>query len=519
MSEFDAPVHVVRALVATALAEDIGPLGDLTAALLPSDARAAIDVVARADGVARRHRVRTRGLAQLDAAVQVQWLADDGDVVAPGTKVGEVAGPLRSVLTGERSALNFLCHLSGVASLTRRFVEAAGPTARIWDTRKTLPGLRAVEKAAVRAGGGVNHRGSLSEFVLVKDNHLAGLGITEAVRRAHARWPGRTVEVECDRAEQVQEAIARRCHDGAARQHDARRGAGVRVAGARHRARRASWSRCRAAITLDTVRAYADAGADLISTSVITQSAPALDLAFDLRPDAPTPGRADMLLAIDCGNTQTVIGLFNDHELVDHWRIATAADRTSDELALMFQQFLGFHGFSFDAHVSGVAIASGVPRVTAALREMTERYFGYEALVVEPGVRTGMPILYDEPKNVGADRIANAVGAYDLFGGPDDRRRLRHRQHRRRGEREGRVPRWRDLPRHRDLARRAVRARRRAAQRRAGRAEERDREVDDRGDPVGRGLRLQRPGRRASCAASRPSSGRRRSSPPAASPS
>jgi type III pantothenate kinase len=125
-----------------------------------------------------------------------------------------------------------------------------------------------------------------------------------------------------------------------------------------------------------------------------------------------------MLLAIDCGNTQTVIGLFTDHELVDHWRIATASERTSDELALMFQQFLGFHGFSFDAQVSGVAIASGVPRVTAALREMTERYFGYEAMVVEPGVRTGMPILYDEPKNVGADRIANAVGAYDLFGGP-----------------------------------------------------------------------------------------------------
>jgi len=125
-----------------------------------------------------------------------------------------------------------------------------------------------------------------------------------------------------------------------------------------------------------------------------------------------------MLLAIDCGNTQTVIGLFSSHELVDHWRIATASDRTSDELALMFQQFLGFHGFSFDAQVSGVAIASGVPRVTAALREMTERYFGYEAMVVEPGIRTGMPILYDEPKNVGADRIANAVGAYDLFGGP-----------------------------------------------------------------------------------------------------
>jgi type III pantothenate kinase len=125
-----------------------------------------------------------------------------------------------------------------------------------------------------------------------------------------------------------------------------------------------------------------------------------------------------MLLAIDTGNTQTVIGLFSDRELVDHWRIATVAERTSDELALMIQQFLGFHGFSFDPQVTGVAIASGVPRVTVALREMTERYFGFSALVLEPGVRTGMPVLYDEPRNVGADRIANAVGAYDLYGGP-----------------------------------------------------------------------------------------------------
>jgi type III pantothenate kinase len=125
-----------------------------------------------------------------------------------------------------------------------------------------------------------------------------------------------------------------------------------------------------------------------------------------------------VLLAIDAGNTQTVIGLFDDSELADHWRIATVADRTEDELALMIQQFLGFHGFSFDAQVTGVAIASGVPRVTAALRLMTRRYFGFDAMVVEPGVRSGMPILYDNPKEVGPDRIANAVAAYDLYGGP-----------------------------------------------------------------------------------------------------
>jgi len=125
-----------------------------------------------------------------------------------------------------------------------------------------------------------------------------------------------------------------------------------------------------------------------------------------------------MLLCIDVGNTQMVIGLFDGPELADHWRIATVAERTSDELALMMQQFLGFHGFAFDEHVTGVAIASGVPRVTAALREMTERYFGYPPMVLEPGIRTGMPILYDNPKEVGADRIANAVAAYDQFGGP-----------------------------------------------------------------------------------------------------
>jgi type III pantothenate kinase len=125
-----------------------------------------------------------------------------------------------------------------------------------------------------------------------------------------------------------------------------------------------------------------------------------------------------VLLCIDVGNTQMVIGLFDGTDLADHWRIATVAERTSDELALVVQQFLGFHGFAFDQHVTGVAIASGVPRVTAALREMTERYFGYPPLVLEPGVRTGMPILYDNPKEVGADRIANAVAAYDLYGGP-----------------------------------------------------------------------------------------------------
>ena len=228
-----------------------------------------------------------------------------------------------------------------------------------------------------------------------------------------------------------------------------------------------------------------------------------------------------MLLAIDAGNTQTVVGLFRGHDLVDHWRIATDADRTSDELALMIQQFLGFHGFSFalpsvdvserselpEAQlITGVAICSGVPRVTAELRQMTERYFGFPALVLEPGVRTGMPILYDNPKEVGADRIANAVGAYDLYGGPQHHRRLRHRDHDRGGQRGRGVPRGRDLPRRRDRHGRPVRSGRRAAARRAPGAEARDRQVDRRIDPVGQRSTASAPRSTGSSTASQPSS-------------
>jgi type III pantothenate kinase len=141
-----------------------------------------------------------------------------------------------------------------------------------------------------------------------------------------------------------------------------------------------------------------------------------------------------LLLALDVGNTQTVVGLYDldpdeadvrlgqrqaDTYLVDHWRIATNAERTADEHALVLQEFLGFHGSSWeDNDIQGIALCSSVPRVTGALRRMSERYFGMPALVVEPGVKTGLPILYDNPKEVGADRIADAVAAHDLFGGP-----------------------------------------------------------------------------------------------------
>jgi len=140
-----------------------------------------------------------------------------------------------------------------------------------------------------------------------------------------------------------------------------------------------------------------------------------------------------LLLAVDVGNTQTVVGMYDldpeddanvdrrmaDTDLLDHWRIATNVERTADEYALVLQEFIGFHGSSWDDNdISGIAVCSSVPRVTGSLRRMSERYFGFPALVLEPGVKTGLPILYDNPKEVGADRIADAVAAFDLYGGP-----------------------------------------------------------------------------------------------------
>src|SRR5262249_35613051 len=147
------PLQAVRDAVARALAEDIGPLGDLTAALLPEDATGRASFVSRSEGIIAGALCVTETYAQLDPTVELTWMADDGVEISNGDSLASIKGPLASILTGERTALNFLCHLSGVATMTRRFVRATHGQARIWDTRKTTPGLRALEKAAVRAGG------------------------------------------------------------------------------------------------------------------------------------------------------------------------------------------------------------------------------------------------------------------------------------------------------------------------------------------------------------------------------
>ena len=274
------PIADVRAAVARALAEDLTPLGDVTSALLPAGCHASGDVVPREDGVLAGRLCFDETYTQLDDEVRIDWDADDGDLVEAGTAVARVHGPLASLLTGERTALNFLGHLSGVATATRRLVDQVSgteSTTRIWDTRKTTPGLRALEKAAVRAGGGVNHRGNLTDWVLLKDNHLSVLGIDDAVRRARERWPARTVQVECETRDQVGEAVEAGADlimldnmapdEVATCVEDVAGRALLEISGG---------------ITLETVGAYASAGADFISSGAITNSAPVLDIGLDI---------------------------------------------------------------------------------------------------------------------------------------------------------------------------------------------------------------------------------------------
>jgi nicotinate-nucleotide pyrophosphorylase (carboxylating) len=281
----DPPRPAVSEAVGRALAEDLLPVGDLTASLVGPEVIGTVAVVSRQSGVVAGRCCAEETFRQVDSDLDVDWRLPDGSEVSPGSVVAAVSGRLRSILSAERTALNFLCHLSGVASATRRFVDAAcaaNPQTRILDTRKTTPGLRSLEKAAVRAGGGTNHRGNLSEAVLIKDNHLGGVGIADAVSRARALWPGRMVEVECDRMDQVVEATAARATvimldnmtpdqiaDCVRVVHSAATDVLVEVSGR---------------VTLETVAAYAATGADLISVGALTHSAPVLDLGFDLAP-------------------------------------------------------------------------------------------------------------------------------------------------------------------------------------------------------------------------------------------
>ncbi len=271
-------------LVDRALAEDVGAGDVTTSATVPRQARARARIIQKAPGVIFGLEAAERVFARLDPLVELERLGPEGVWRDAGSEVLAARGAARALLTGERTALNLLARLSGVATLTAILArEVEGTGARLLDTRKTTPGLRALEKAAVRAGGGLNHRAGLYDMVLIKENHaaLAG-GVGEAVRRARAAAPALPLEVECRDLDEVDEALAA----GAERilldnmTPEELRAAVLRVAG------RATLE-ASGGIGARTLEEVARTGVDFISVGALTHSAPALDLSLLLERLSP----------------------------------------------------------------------------------------------------------------------------------------------------------------------------------------------------------------------------------------
>ena len=270
----------VEELARRTVAEDLAGGVDVTSvATVPAELSGTAAFVPRADGVVAGVGV---AMACVDVVGAVAWRTVRGDGPAgAGEPLLEVTGPVRTLLTAERSALNLLCHLSGVATLTRSWVDAvAGTGAAIRDTRKTTPSLRFLEKYAVRVGGGVNHRMGLSDAALVKDNHVvAAGGVARAFEAVRREFPGLDVEVECDTVEQVVEVVAAGADlvllDNMSLEQLASSVEICRASGVRTEAS--------GGLTLDRAHAVARTGVDYLSVGALTHSAPVLDLGLDLR--------------------------------------------------------------------------------------------------------------------------------------------------------------------------------------------------------------------------------------------
>jgi nicotinate-nucleotide pyrophosphorylase (carboxylating) len=274
-------VQPLDELVLRALAEDVGALDVTSTATVPAGTRAVATITQKAAGVVFGLDVAEATFRAADPDVELERLGPQGEWREPPAPVLRATGDARALLSAERTTLNFLQRLSGVATLTARCVRAVdGTGTRILDTRKTTPGLRALEKAAVRAGGGVNHRAGLYDMVLIKENHaaLAG-GVGAAVRAARAAFPGLGLEVECRTRAEVDEAL----DAGAPRiLLDNMRPSELRAM-AEHVAGRAELE-ASGGIVFETLRAHADTGVDFISIGALTHSAPALDLSLILEP-------------------------------------------------------------------------------------------------------------------------------------------------------------------------------------------------------------------------------------------
>jgi nicotinate-nucleotide pyrophosphorylase (carboxylating) len=271
-------------VIARALAEDVGS-GDVTTdAIVPADLRGSADVVVREAGVICGLDQAFAVLLELDRQARMERLAQDGDLVTrPPRVVARMHASVRALLTGERTALNLLQRMSGIATTTRRYADlVAGTDVQLLDTRKTAPGLRALDKHAVACGGGTNHRAGLHDAVLIKDNHVAVAGgVPAAIERVRLLHPGRPVEVEVDTMAELQQAL------------DA--GADVILLdnmspGQLRRAVATTAGRARleasGGITIDTIREVAETGVDAISVGALTHSVRALDIALEVPPSA-----------------------------------------------------------------------------------------------------------------------------------------------------------------------------------------------------------------------------------------
>ena len=284
-----APVADIRALVQLALAEDLAPLGDLTSSLLDPALMATAELNARQPGVIAGAMCVEETFSAVDPTLEISWVKTDGDKVAQGDTIAVATGPYATLLTAERTALNFMSALSGIATNVARWVEVAAGRLTVWDTRKTTPGYRSLQKAAVRAGGAANHRGNLSDWLMLKDNHLVGMSITEAVALAKLRWPGRTVHVEADREDQMLEALAAGASiilldNFTPPELSDLVGKADAWAAANNTPR--ALLEASGGITFETLDAYSGTGVDLLSSSALTVSAGILDIGLDVVPNS-----------------------------------------------------------------------------------------------------------------------------------------------------------------------------------------------------------------------------------------
>jgi nicotinate-nucleotide pyrophosphorylase (carboxylating) len=273
--------HDYRDIVRRALEEDLGGAHDVTTeATVPAIARARGRFIANADCVVAGLDVAFECFRALDSAVQAVVRSGDGTRCRTGETIAEVSGSARTLLVGERTALNFLQRLSGIATLAGRFVEAAAGRITVLDTRKTTPTLRALEKYAVRAGGAANHRFGLFDAVLIKDNHIAlGGGVGPAVAKARAARPDLTIEVEADTLAQVDEALAAGADTILVDNMST-----PDICKAVQRAAGRAKIEISGGVTLDRIPELAATGADYVSAGALTHSAPAIDISFDIVP-------------------------------------------------------------------------------------------------------------------------------------------------------------------------------------------------------------------------------------------